>query len=846
MRCGALNPAVTRYCHQCGAPRRDVSSRLSTTGIRSPIRRLGLGWPFLWGRARRLQTVSAVLDPKLKSVRVAFLSARQALDVFEADVEFPGSVRAARFTEAVLVSILTLIGFLIRVWNVGSVPAGPAGDESAVALEVIRILNGEWIGIWSGAALGNPTGQMYWIAPFFWLGGPTLDMLRLSSVLLGAALIPMCFLMVRMLFPFRVAFVAAALLTFFTWFVIVYRIGFPVSLSVFMAVASLCLLVYAARSRRLWVALLAGLVLGLGLYSFKGYVIYFFAIWAAAMFALLMSRRLRGQWRLYVALAISLVIGAAMLEYYATSNFLAQNLHSQYGVEQSDLLSFPSYLSRIIELVSAIHVPLSPGGYGFDGIIPRPILPALYAIFFWIGLLVTFLFINRRPFQLLLLGWLIGMAPAILVPGGETRRYLMGVFFVLLIAGVGFTAIWHLLTTRWLFRRFGWSTGSTDLAARRAAFAVAMIASLLFIVPFAALNLYHFSQWPQSSGTRFQFPPDLAEAADFLNENGTEYEVRFYSARWPIAYETLRWLAPHQSGVNGATEFGGDGTIFSHGVVTQPTVFMLLAGYLHLIDDLKMAYPAGVEHVGSNDDGVPRLIAYTIDEPPAPGTVQVPLYYRLVPNPEETAFKVGVPATFVLRTNQASPVVLVFAASGTGTNFASHGQECPPPQSFAVEITDGETINIRACEPGTTSIDLYQTGKPAPIQQYHVTATSPTTSADASEFVILPDPSRLDIRAVPTEHHPLHLHSSRSALLIPHPAGSVVLHNNPDLQGRNGCELVEPAPEGDSRLLIILPGTSQETASPFFLVGCSAGQGALEVFSDGVAQQTYTFTVSTP
>ena len=227
LRCGALNPEGTRYCHQCGAPSRDVSARVRTTGSRNRIRHLDFGWTFRWGRALRLESVSDALDSKLKSVRVAFLSARQSLDVWEDDVEFPGSGRAGRFTEAVLVSILTLIGFLIRVWNVGSVPAGPAGDESAVALEVIRILNGEWIGIWSGAALGNPTGQMYWIAPFFWLGGSTLEMLRLSSVLLGTALIPICYLMVRMLFPFRVAFIAAALLTFFTWFVVVYRIASP-------------------------------------------------------------------------------------------------------------------------------------------------------------------------------------------------------------------------------------------------------------------------------------------------------------------------------------------------------------------------------------------------------------------------------------------------------------------------------------------------------------------------------------------------------------------------------------------------------------------------------------------
>ena len=775
------------------------------------------------------------------------LSARAPLDFFNVGNDFPGSDRARRVTEAVLVSILTLVAFLIRIWDVGSVPAGPAGDESAVALEVMRILNGERIGIWSGVALGNPTGHLYWVAPFFWLGGPTLEMLRLSSVVLGVALVPVSYLMVRMLFPFRVALLAAAMLTFFSWFVIVYRIGFPVNLSVFMAVTSICLLVYSARSDRLWVAILGGLILGLGLYSFKGYAIYFCAIWGAGLLVLAMSSRLRRQWTIYVALAVSLVAGAAMLEFYATSNYLTENLQSQYQVERSDLFSIPSYLSRIVELLVAVHAPFPPSGYSFDGIVPRPIVPAIYAVFFWFGLLVTLLFVDRRPFQLVLLGWLVGMAPALLVPGGESRRYLLGAFFVLLIVAIGFAAAWHLFAARWPFARIDWLHKQSVLGARSVAFTVTVFMALVFVAPFAAFNFHHFSLWPESQETRYQFAPELVAAAEFLNDNSASHEVRFYSARWPFDYETLRWLAPNQSGVNGATEFDGDGTIFSDGIVSQPTVFMLLGGYLHLIDDLKAAYPSGVERVGPVNDGVPGFIAYTIQEPPEPGTVIVPPYHRLVPNPEETVFRVGVPVSFVFRTNQTEPAVLVLTSpSGAATNFAFAGQGCANLSSSALEIANDDTVNIHACDPGTSTLELYENGETSSRKEYLITATAPTSAADPSEFLVLPDPSRLDIRAVPTEHHPLHLHTSRSALIIPHPAGSVVIHNNPDLQGQDGCQIVQPGPEGDTRLLIILPGRGRETVSPLFLVGCSPGEGALEIVSDEVTQNTYTFTVSDP
>ena len=843
--CDAPNPVANRYCNHCGVRRGGVQPRAIPRPSSALASSIGHWLPS--GSAGPLRIIAAGSWLGHEPAKPVFHRAREALDCFDGQYDLPGSARARLAAEAIFVGILTLVGFLIRVWDVGSTPAGPAGDESAVALEVIRILNGEWIGIWSGAALGNPTGQMFWVAPFFWLGGPTLEMLRLSSVILGTALIPICYVLVRLLFPFRVAFLAAALLTFFTWFVVVSRIGFPVNLSVFMAFASICLLVYAARSQRFWAAVLGGLILGLGLFSFKGYVIYFCAIWAAAVLVVLINSRLRRRWTIYLALAASLVAGAAMLEFYATSNFLSENLQSQYGVERSDLFSFPSYFSRLAQLVVAVHDPFPPSGYGFDGIIPKAILPALYAVFFWFGLLVTLLFVDRRPFQLVLLGWLVGMAPALLVPGGETRRYLLGVFFVLLLVAIGFSTAWHLFSTRWLFRRIVRPDTRASLGIRWAAFAVTLFVCLLFIAPFAALNLRHFSQWPESSEARFQFAPDLAEAAEFLNGTDTAYQVRFYSARWPLDYETLRWLAPNRSGINGAVEFGGDGTIFSDGLVSQPTVFILLGGYFHLIDDLKSAYPSGTEHVGPDSDGRPRFIAYTIQEPPAPGTVIVPPYHRLVPNPEETAFSVGVPVTFVLRTNQKDPAVLTLASSsGVATNFALEAQECPAVEVTAVELTDGESINVRPCGPGTSSINLFRTGESHPIQQYWITATVPTTSEDAPEFVILPDPSHLGIRAVPTKHHPLHLHTTRSSMIVPHPPGSVVLHNNPDLQGQNGCELVQTGPEGDTRLLIILPESDRPSANPFFLVACSPGEGALEVVSDDVTKNTYTFTISAP
>ena len=693
--------------------------------------------------------------PTLGKTRAALLTVREHLDPLDKDPWLPWSRKARLAVEIALILILTLAGLLVRVWDIGTTPAGPAGDESAIALETIRILNGEWIGIWSGAALGNPTGHMYWIAPFFWLGGATLTALRVSSALLGAMLIPICYLMVRMLFPFKVALVAAGLMTFLFWFVVVYRIGIPVTLSVFAAALSLCLAIYAARSSRPWVAIVAGLVLGSGLYVFKGYVIYFAAIWAATLFTMLIRPRLRRQWTGYLFLGASLIAGAVMLEFYLTTDYLTHNLQSQYQVSGTDLLSLSRHLGRMFDVLMYVHIPPEGGGFGFDGIIPEPLLHPVVAIFFWIGVLITLLFINRGSFQLLLLGWLIGMAPAILVPGGETRRYLFGVFFVLVVTAIGYTGILSLVNKRWLSLRDRSEFKFLGVRRQWLGYFLAAFATLIFLGSFAVQNLSAFNEWGRSQETKFQFDSEIAEAARFMGALDGGHAVRFYSVRWSVDYETVRWFAPLAQGVDGSEEFGGDGTIFSSGAVEEPTVFMLLGGYQHLIHDLKATYPDGLERLEAGPDGRTLFIAYTIDTPPPPGTVKAPPNYRSPMRPEKTDFQVG----------------------GVG---------------------------------------------------------------------IAPDPAGLEIRAAPREHHALELVSSQSVLIIPRPAETVKIHNNPDLQGENGCETVRNRPEGDTRLSIILPNTGMESRSLFYVVGCAAGPAALDIVGDGTALATYTFTITDP
>ena len=830
--CGAANATGNRRCIYCGAGLDAAQSEEPASGD-----------SILPDRLRATDAIA-----KANALWVAI---RSPLDFTVGSWEPPASPNTRRIIEIAAVALLMLAGLLVRVWNIGSVPAAPAGDESAIALETIRVLTGEWHGIWSGAALGNPSGHMYWVAPFFWLGGHTLTMLRLSSALPGVLLIPICYLMVRMFFPFPVAFIAAGFLAFFSWFVIIFRIGIPITLSIFFAAASICLVCYAVRRSRLWAAVAAGLALGLGLHVFKGYAIYFAAIWGATLLALLASARLRRDWAPYLFLGVSLIAGVLMLQFYLSTNYLNTNLQSQYAVAASDLLSVPSHIRRMLEILSYVNVPPHLGGFGFDGIIPGPLLHPLISVFFWLGLLTTLMFCNRRPFQLLLLGWLIGMAPAVLVPGGETRRYLLGVFFVFVVTGVGFAAMLHLAMSNWPTRWRLDPTRRWGLSIGWVRFAAVGLAGILLLGAFAADNLSAFSDWTDGQEMKFQFDPEIAVAARYMDSLDGDHDLRFYSVRWSVDYETVRWFAPSVHGTNGSAEFGGDGTIFSDGVVEAPTVFMLLGGYLHLITALETTYPGGTTHREADAGGRTQFISYTIDNPPAPGTVDVPPYYRLSPNPASTIVRVGDVASFQLDTNQIGRVAVVIATAESGSPvFVAPEAGCDGLSVYSIEIQGGDTFGIRACQPGVAELAIHRADTGDLVNRYLIEAreTGERTDGRPSDIPtrIEPDPTLLVIRARPYEHHQMELVGDQSALIIPRPPDGLIIHNNPDLQDSDGCEAVDKRPEGDTRLSLIWPEEGEENRSLFYVVGCAPGPAVLDVIIDGSLDRSYRFEIGEP
>jgi len=128
-----------------------------------------------------------------------------------------------------------------------------------------------------------------------------------------------------------------------------------------------------------------------------------------------------------------------------------------------------------------------------------------------------------------------------------------------------------------------------------------------------------------------------------------------------------------------------------------------------------------------------------------------------------------------------------------------------------------------------------------------VPTLSPTQVRPTGAAVIEPNPADLGIRSVPTQHHPVDFVSRRSAVVTAGPGGiPIVVHNNGQLLGKDACSEVALAPEGDTRLTIILPESQTESRSRFYLVGCAPGPATLTIVSEGDLLNVYQWTVLAP
>jgi 4-amino-4-deoxy-L-arabinose transferase-like glycosyltransferase len=212
--------------------------------------------------------------------------------------------------------VLTLVGAVLRLWQIADLPAEPGVDLPLIYLSAEDILNGE-CSIFFPLHPGREGLYIYLAAAYIKLFGSNYPALRSLSALVGTATIPVAFLLGRHLFDRQVGLLAAAFLAISRWHVILSRTGLRFILMPLMTLLLLLALSKALQNRKPLHWALVGCVLGWGFHTYNAWLVMPLVV-AGGLFLYRLSN---GDWQredaylLLFAIAIALMLFLPLARY---------------------------------------------------------------------------------------------------------------------------------------------------------------------------------------------------------------------------------------------------------------------------------------------------------------------------------------------------------------------------------------------------------------------------------------------------------------------------------------------------------------------------------------------------
>ena len=414
--------------------------------------------------------------------------------------------------------------------------------------------------------------------------------------LLGAATIPAAYLLFRIGFGRWVALFATIALTFAYWHIFYSRVALPVITMPLMTTIASAAVLIALRSSTRWAWLLAGALLGLGVYAYTGYVVFLATITLFITFVLIMGRAKLKYYAMNAAiLAIGFFIAALPMVAvtYSEPGFFFQRFQTMVSATQSEYQAPESLVRKLERLASRAwdtttllvrHSKVD----GSDGMGGRGVLDPILALLAYAGLIVAVLKWRSPPHLFLVLAFVLGLSSGMIKPidWGEVRQTFVVVPFVYGLAGVAMVEICQ------------WITGRFRSGGRLIPY-VPYVAGASILVVSAALNITAYLDHVQKQDMDWVYASDLVGALQSAHEFDNPGRVYFYSNRWSYNYETRLFLYPDTPGIDRSREFGD----FSLERLDEgPVTYILLPPYDQEIDALRAMYPGGevVEEFGPN------------------------------------------------------------------------------------------------------------------------------------------------------------------------------------------------------------------------------------------------------
>ncbi|NOX60859.1 MAG: hypothetical protein GXP42_02760 [Chloroflexi bacterium] len=204
----------------------------------------------------------------------------------------------SRGVEIALVALIMFAAIFFRVHLIRSVPPGIFIDETNAALDALRILEGRPDSLFGTGWFETPNGFVYLQTLFFRLFGTTFFALKVQSLLPGILTVLALYFLAREMFGVRPALIATAFLAVNRWHINMSRWGWNEVYPPLIQILALLFILRGARRQRWGDWALAGLLLGLGMYTYLAIRLVALGVALYLLYRILVERGfLRKSWQ---------------------------------------------------------------------------------------------------------------------------------------------------------------------------------------------------------------------------------------------------------------------------------------------------------------------------------------------------------------------------------------------------------------------------------------------------------------------------------------------------------------------------------------------------------------------
>ena len=524
--------------------------------------------------------------------------------------------RTALARDLAFIALVALAAVLLRVFELADSPFGLHGDEAWTGLDARAILDGQKDIIWpyTRAALGQPSGPMFYTVPFEALLGPSVLAIRLPMALLGAATVVVGFFAMRELFGRPAAYAWAVLAAGSSWLIFYNRTGFTVPFMPFTEMLSL-LAVTVALKRRWWPwYVLAGFIVGAGIYGYYAYPLFAFGLGAYVLLHFIIERP-RPAWlhvrNVLVMGLTALLIVQPMWPYFTSKDtgwrhdrdVFALSGTAAYKAAETNSEKLDLYRDNAINMTRTL---LWKGTLDYsDGTGAKPALDWSVITLAGIGLPLSLWYAWTRRKAAYLLPWI--MIPLILVGpistlGGYHRRSLGSLVFVLMLASMTLSFAWETL----------------ERTSKRQATIVGTAVFAVILGISSAINVHrYFWDVRDSAPMHFTYAPELTLTARWVSQQPDDAHIFWFSNRWAVEYETTRYFLRGQPNRENRSErFGEEGkkAVLPDLNPAEQSIIVLVDEYVTSLDGMAaQKYPTSTRYQGPLVKGRPAFVAFVIE-----------------------------------------------------------------------------------------------------------------------------------------------------------------------------------------------------------------------------------------